>query len=70
MFKGEFKIGGFRPDTKDKIIKLYRRGDIESKGFEDSIEPEVMAWDDPNEELLYRDENGKLWKATFETVDG
>lgn len=69
-FRGEFVIGGFHPDVKDKIIKLYRRGNIESKGFEDSIEPGVMAWDDPNEELLYRGLNGQLYRAKFEAVDG
>jgi hypothetical protein len=70
MFKGEFKIGGFRTDVKDKIIKLYRRGSIDIKGFEDSIEPGVMAWDDPTQELLYRDKDGNLYKAKFEVIDG
>lgn len=69
-FRGEFKIGGIRSDVKDKTIKLYRRGNIESKGFEDSIEPGVMAWDDPTQELFYRGLNGQLYRAKFEEVNG
>jgi hypothetical protein len=74
MFKGEFKIGGKNPHVKGKSIKLYRHN-IESdeyttQTFKSSIESGVMGWSGVHQELLYRDEDGKLWKANFEETDG
>jgi hypothetical protein len=74
MFKGEFKIGGKTPHVKGKSIKLYRHN-IESdeyttEFFKKSIDNAELGWDGINQQLLYRDEDGKLWKAKFEETDG
>lgn len=73
MFKGEFVIGGKNPYVRDKIIKLYRwsrAGKTRLEDFTESIEPRVMGWNGVDEELIYRDTEGKLYRAKFEAIDG
>lgn len=73
MFKGEFAMGGKNPYVRDKIIKLYRWSGLNKTILEDfkkSIEPHVMAWNGVDEELLYRDDDGRLYRAKFEVIDG
>jgi hypothetical protein len=75
MFNGEFKMGG-RPESKAKgfYIKLWRHGkeskEYTTEFFKKSIENDEMGWSGLNQELLYRDKDGKLWKAKFEETDG
>ncbi len=70
MFRGEFKMGGNNPRVKGMNIKLYRHGkesdEYTTQTFKSSIENGEMGWSDVHQELLYRDEDGKLWKAKFE----
>jgi len=74
MFKGEFKMGGKNPHVRGMSIKLYRddkeSDEYTTEVFKKSIENGEMGWSGVHEELLYRDENGKLWKAKFEETDG
>lgn len=71
MFKGEFKMGGM---AKGHAVKLWRltKEDEEytTERFKKSIDNSEMGWDGVNQHLLYRDEDGKLWKAKFEETDG
>lgn len=71
MFKGEFVIGGNRKEVKDNIVKLYRCKSEPLLGeFKNSIKPGVMGWNGVDGELLYRAEDGKLYRAKFEVIDG
>jgi hypothetical protein len=69
MFKGKFKLGG-RGLSKDMTIVLYRHNKESEKytptDFIKTIGQNEMGWDGVNDRLLYRDEDGKLWKAKFE----
>ena len=75
MFKGEFKMGG-RTESKAKgfYIRLWHHNkesdEYTTEVFKKSIENGEMGWSGVHEELLYRDEDGKLWKAKFEVTDG
>jgi hypothetical protein len=74
MFKGEFQMGGKSTHAKGIAIKLYCHNKESDKyttrAFKSSIENGEMGWSGVHQELLYRDENGKLWKAKFEETDG
>ena len=73
MFKGEFVMGGLNPYVGDKIIKPYRRSGAGKTRLEDSketITPGVMGWNGVDGELIYRDTEGKLYRAKFEAIDG
>ena len=73
MFKGEFVIGGKNQHVRDKIIKRYRwsgAGKTRLEDFKETITPCVMGWNGVNGELLYRAEDGKLYSAKFEVIDG
>jgi hypothetical protein len=71
MFKGEFKMGGL---VKGYTVKLWRHSkedeEYTTDRFKKSIDNSELGWDGVNQQLLYRDENGKLWKAKFEETDG
>jgi hypothetical protein len=72
MFRGSFTIGGFRNSVENKEVRLYRlaSGDRDKMdGFISSIKNGVMAWDDANRRLLYRDENGDLHEAAFKKAN-
>jgi hypothetical protein len=70
MFKGKFEIGGLNPYAKDTTISLYRHNkeskEYTTENFKKSIDINKMGWSEIHQALFYRDENGKLWKATFE----
>lgn len=73
MFRGEFVIGGKNPYVRDKTIKFYRwsgAGKTRLEDFKETITPRVVGWNDADEELLYRAEDGKLYRAKFEVIDG
>jgi len=71
MFNGKFMVGGF---AKGYTVNLWRHTkedeEYTSERFKKSLDNGVLGWDGIRHQLLYRDEDGKLWKAKFEETDG
>jgi hypothetical protein len=73
MFKGEFVMGGQNPYVRGKKVKLYRwsgANNTRLEDFENTITPGVMGWNGVDGELLYRGDDGRLYRAKFEVIDG
>jgi hypothetical protein len=70
MFSGKFKMGGKNPTVKGCIVHLYRHinesKEYTTERFKTSLDNGEMGWNGVHQELLYRDRDGKLWKAKFE----
>lgn len=70
-FDGYTHLGG--KSYMRGIKKILHRRVFEQNGtleqFIDTVEKGVLAYDVPTRQLLYRDENNKIWVAEFRKLD-
>jgi hypothetical protein len=70
--KGVFLYTSRTGEYLESLIDTRAKSDREdtTDRFKKSIDNSELGWGGINQQLLYRDETGKLWKAKFEETDG